>query len=94
MSRETLPHLNTTTLIGFTGHRGHAWHYRAEEQRRRGQPPPRPDPDRGPSAPAVHLDHGVRRVVVELLALGLAEALPWPALTLPDPGHAWYPGSF
>lgn len=33
MSRETLTHLNTQTLIGFTDERGHAWHYRAEEQR-------------------------------------------------------------
>ena len=32
MSRETLTHLNTQTLIGFTDKRGHAWHYRAEEQ--------------------------------------------------------------
>jgi hypothetical protein len=31
MSKETLQHLNTNTLIGFTGQRGHAWHYRAEE---------------------------------------------------------------
>lgn len=32
MSKETLQHLNTNTLIGFTDNRGHAWHYRAEEQ--------------------------------------------------------------
>ncbi len=32
MSKETLQHLNTNTLIGFTEQRGHAWHYRAEEQ--------------------------------------------------------------
>jgi phage/plasmid-like protein (TIGR03299 family) len=32
MSKETLAHLNTQTLIGFTGQRGHAWHYRAGEQ--------------------------------------------------------------
>ena len=32
MSRETLQHLNTNTLIGNTDARGHAWHYRAEEQ--------------------------------------------------------------
>jgi phage/plasmid-like protein (TIGR03299 family) len=32
MSAETLQHLNTNTLIGFTDKRGHAWHYRAEEQ--------------------------------------------------------------
>src|SRR4051794_30201614 len=32
MSRETLQHLNTNTLIGNTDHRGTAWHYRAEEQ--------------------------------------------------------------
>ena len=29
MSRETLEWLNTNTLIGFTGKRGKAWHYRA-----------------------------------------------------------------
>ena len=32
MSRETLSHLNTSTLIGNTDARGSAWHYRAEEQ--------------------------------------------------------------
>ena len=32
MSRETLQHLNTNTLIGNTDARGTAWHYRAEEQ--------------------------------------------------------------
>lgn len=32
MSNETLAHLNTSTLIGNTDHRGTAWHYRAEHQ--------------------------------------------------------------
>jgi len=32
MSRETLATLNTSTLIGFTDKRGHAWHYRQEDQ--------------------------------------------------------------
>lgn len=32
MSQETANWLNTNTLIGFTAKRGHAWHYRAEEQ--------------------------------------------------------------
>lgn len=32
MSRETLSHLNTQTLIGFTSKRGNAWHYRAALQ--------------------------------------------------------------
>jgi len=32
MSRETLQHLNTNVLIGNTDHRGHAWHYKADEQ--------------------------------------------------------------
>ncbi len=32
MSRETLQHLNTGTLIGNTDHRGTAWHYRAAMQ--------------------------------------------------------------
>ena len=32
MSRETLQHLNTQTLIGNTAYRGTAWHYRAEHQ--------------------------------------------------------------
>lgn len=32
MSRETLQHLNTQTLIGYTGKRGNAWHYRADLQ--------------------------------------------------------------
>ncbi|MDN4489250.1 DUF932 domain-containing protein [Demequina sp. SYSU T00068] len=32
MSKETLTHLNTQTLIGHTASRGTAWHYRAELQ--------------------------------------------------------------
>ena len=32
MSKETMEWLNTQTLIGFTGKRGNAWHYRADEQ--------------------------------------------------------------
>lgn len=32
MSKETLQHLNTHTLIGNTDQRGTAWHYRAEQQ--------------------------------------------------------------
>lgn len=32
MSRETLEWLNANTLIGFTGRRGRAWHYRADLQ--------------------------------------------------------------
>jgi len=32
MSNETLAHLNTSTLIGNTDHRGTAWHYRVEQQ--------------------------------------------------------------
>jgi len=32
MSDETLAHLNTNTLIGFTEKRGRAWHYRKAEQ--------------------------------------------------------------
>lgn len=32
MSKETLEHLNTHTLIGHTDSRGTAWHYRAEDQ--------------------------------------------------------------
>lgn len=32
MSRETMAHLNTQTLIGMTAQRGNAWHYRAELQ--------------------------------------------------------------
>jgi phage/plasmid-like protein (TIGR03299 family) len=32
MSRETIQHLNTNTLIGYTDKRGNAWHYRAEDQ--------------------------------------------------------------
>ena len=32
MSRESLAHLNTQTLIGYTSKRGQAWHYRAEQQ--------------------------------------------------------------
>jgi hypothetical protein len=32
MSRETLQHLNTNTLIGNTDHRGTAWHDRVDLQ--------------------------------------------------------------
>ena len=32
MSKETLEHLITNTLIGFTDERGSAWHYRADQQ--------------------------------------------------------------
>lgn len=32
MSKETLQHLNTNVLIGFTEKRGHAWHYREDLQ--------------------------------------------------------------
>lgn len=32
MSKETMRHLNTNTLIGFTEKRGKAWHYRADLQ--------------------------------------------------------------
>lgn len=32
MSKETMTHLNTNTLIGFTEKRGNAWHYRATDQ--------------------------------------------------------------
>ena len=32
MSAETSTWLNTQTLIGFTDQRGHAWHYRADDQ--------------------------------------------------------------
>ena len=32
MSKETLEHLNTQVLIGFTDKRGTAWHYKKEEQ--------------------------------------------------------------
>jgi phage/plasmid-like protein (TIGR03299 family) len=32
MSKETATWLNQNTLIGFTDKRGHAWHYRANEQ--------------------------------------------------------------
>lgn len=32
MSSETSTWLNTSTLIGFTDQRGHAWHYRADDQ--------------------------------------------------------------
>lgn len=32
MSTETLTHLNTQVLIGYTEQRGHAWHYKKDEQ--------------------------------------------------------------
>src|SRR4051794_18540090 len=44
MSKETLQHLNTNTLIGNTDHRGTAWHYRAEEQGEKSNHYPGPIP--------------------------------------------------
>ena len=32
MSRETISHLNTQVLVGFTEQRGNAWHYKKDEQ--------------------------------------------------------------
>ena len=32
MSRETISHMNTQVLVGFTEQRGNAWHYKKDEQ--------------------------------------------------------------
>ena len=59
MSRETLQHLNTNTLIGNTDHRGTAWHYRAEHQGDEPNHYPGPIPIADVAAAPVRLDRGI-----------------------------------
>lgn len=68
MSRETLEHLNTHTLIGNTDHRGTAWHYRAEQQGAESNHYPGPIPVVDVERRLFQWDAVSRRVGVELPA--------------------------
>jgi phage/plasmid-like protein (TIGR03299 family) len=65
MSRETLKHLNTNTLIGNTAHRGTAWHYRAEEQGEESNHYPGPIPVADVERRLFHWEAVSRRIAVE-----------------------------
>ncbi|MFC5179403.1 DUF932 domain-containing protein [Nocardioides taihuensis] len=65
MSRETLSHLNTNTLIGNTDARGTAWHYRAEEQGQESNHYPGPIPVADVERRLFHWTAVSRRVAVE-----------------------------
>ena len=65
MSRETLEHLNTNTLIGFTAKRGQAWHYRAEQQGDEPNHYPGPVPVIDVQRRLFHWQAESRRVAVE-----------------------------
>ena len=66
MSRETLQHLNTHTLIGNTDHRGTAWHYRAEEQGEESNHYPGPIPVPDVERRLFHWEAVSRRIAVEV----------------------------
>src|SRR3954467_3707736 len=68
MSRETLQHLNTNTLIGNTDHRGTAWHYRAEEQGDKSNHYPGPIPQEDWKRRLFPLEAVSRPLAVELPA--------------------------
>ena len=68
MSKETLQHLNTNTLIGNTDHRGTAWHYRAEEQGDESNHYPGPIPVEDVERRLFHWQAESRRIAVEIPA--------------------------
>ncbi len=68
MSRESLQWLNTNTLIGFTDKRGHAWHWRAQEQHGQSNHYPGPIPIRDVQDRLFAWTADSRRVAVELPA--------------------------
>ena len=65
MTRETLQHLNTNTLIGMTSQRGTAWHYRAEEQGEETNHYPGPIPVEDVERRLFHWTAQSRRIAVE-----------------------------
>jgi phage/plasmid-like protein (TIGR03299 family) len=69
MSTETLQHLNTNTLIGNTDARGHAWHYRAEEQGEESNHYPGPIPIEDVRRRLFHWTAESRTVAVEIPAI-------------------------
>jgi phage/plasmid-like protein (TIGR03299 family) len=68
MSRETMTTLNTDVLIGMTDERGHAWHYRAEEQGAESNHYPRAIPVADVQRRLFHWSAEPRRVAVEVPA--------------------------
>lgn len=68
MSRETIEHLNTNTLIGNTDQRGTAWHYRAEHQGSESNHYPGPIPVSDVERRLFNWDAVSRRVGVEVSA--------------------------
>lgn len=68
MSRETLQHLNTNTLIGNTDHRGTAWHYRADYQAEEPNHYPGPIPIVDVERRLFNWQAESRRIAVELPA--------------------------
>jgi phage/plasmid-like protein (TIGR03299 family) len=74
MSAETAQWLNTQTLIGFTDKRGHAWHYRAEQQGTEPNHYPGPVPVPDVARRLFAWDATSRPVLVSLPAEDLAAA--------------------
>ena len=66
MSSETTTWLNSNTLIGFTTKRGHAWHWRAEEQNGQSNHYPGPIPLTDVQERLFHWTAESRRVAVEV----------------------------
>lgn len=66
MSSETSTWLNANTLIGFTTKRGHAWHWRAEEQGEQSNHYPGPIPLADVQDRLFHWTAESRRVAVEV----------------------------
>lgn len=67
MSKESLAHLNTSTLIGNTDARGTAWHYRAEHQGEQSNHYPGPIPVADVQARLFHWQAESRQLAVESL---------------------------
>lgn len=65
MTRETMQHLNTNTLIGNTDQRGTAWHYRAEHQGEESNHYPGPIPVSDVERRLFHWEAVSRRLAVE-----------------------------
>ncbi len=68
MSRESLTWLNTNTLIGCTSKRGHAWHWRAQDQGEQSNHYPGPIPLEDVQDRLFHWQAESRRLAVELTA--------------------------
>ena len=75
MSAETSTWLNTQTLIGFTDQRGHAWHYRADDQ----GDEPNHYPSAVPVADVASIGSGSRRAAPGASAVAALRATTWAA---------------